>query len=63
MSDGEIKVTAEARKALGALHEAFFATRGFGRLSWAKRVALQDADRALRDALELLGEGEADGER
>ena len=62
MSDDEIKVMAEARKALGALHEAFFATRGFSRLSWGKRVALQDADRALRDALALFGEGSADGE-
>ena len=62
MSNDESRVMAEARKALGTLHEAFFAQSGFSRLSWRKRVALQDADRALRDALALLDGGEADGE-
>ena len=54
-------VTMEVRKALGALHEAFFAQRGFSRLSGRKQSALREADRALRDALALLEE-EADGE-
>ncbi len=55
-------VSVEIREALGALHEAFFAQRGFSRLSGRKQSALREADKALRGALALLEEGEADGE-